>query len=76
MNRLFIETPTHIFAFFSTTKYNHLVQSEWSKIQSFTGIEKTKILKFINTEESNQHLGNLHCFIKNTLNYTTKLPLL
>jgi len=75
MNRLFIETETDIYGFFSDTSHNDQVSEEWERVSSFSGIEKVKHIHFINTSRSNLDLGNLHCLIKNTLNYTTLLPL-
>ena len=72
MNRLLIETDTKIYGFFSKTQHDRIVNDEWKKINSFSGIIKDKCIKFIDTTVSNNDLGNLHCLIKNTLNYTTK----
>lgn len=72
MNRLLIETDTKIYGFFSKTQHDKIVNDEWEKVNSFSGIIKDKCIKFIDTTVSNNHLGNLHCLIKNTLNYTTK----
>ena len=72
MNRLLIETDTKIYGFFSETQHDRIVNDEWEKINSFSGVIKDKCIKFIDTTVSNNDLGNLHCLIKNTLNYTTK----
>ena len=43
-----------------------------SNYNEVSGVIKDKCIKFIDTTVSNNDLGNLHCLIKNTLNYTTK----
>lgn len=76
MNRLLFEDDDQIMCFFSNTSQNDIVVAEQSKINSFSGINKNVKFFFIDTNIINDNdTGNLHCLIKNSLYYTTKLPI-